>query len=255
MSQVMRKAIVTGTGVGDELKAKNYEMSTPFGTVLCQFAVYDETEVVFLSRHGLHHSVPPHKINYRANMYALHKLGVNDIYSICAVGSMNPDYGPGSIVELTDYIDFTMHRDNTYYDGEFFDRVTHLDTTEPFCHTLRRLFRENWKGKEIQSNGVYVCTEGPRFETAAEIRMFRRMGGDVVGMTTATEAALAKELGMCYQPYAVVSNWATGIDGMHSKTEILMTMRENRQALIKTFVQVFQSKEEEHCDCTRMVEL
>ena len=166
-------------------------------------------EVVFLSRHGPGHDIAPHRINYRANLRALRDAGVERICAVAAVGGIAPGLGPGTVVVPDQIIDYTVSRDRTFFEE---GRVVHVDLTHPYTPALRdRLLRgESAAGVAVHDGGTYGVTEGPRFETAAEIDRMERDGCTVVVMTAMPEAALARELGMEYAACAVVSNAAAG---------------------------------------------
>ena len=165
--------------------------------------------VVFLSRHGPDHAIAPHRINYRANVRALRDAGVGRIFAVAAVGGIAPGLEPGAIVVPDQIVDYTVSRTNTFFEH---GRVVHVDMTHPYTPGLRnRLLRgAAVAGIEVHDGGVYGATEGPRFETKAEIDRMERDGCAVVGMTAMPEAALARELGMEYAACAVVSNAAAG---------------------------------------------
>lgn len=219
-------AVIGGTGLESLLEgAEEIRIGTPYGLPPpLSVGEVQEKPVVFLPRHGLQHSVAPHKVNYRANIYALHKLGVKRIISTNAVGAINLDFKVGDLVVPHDLIDFTKRRMLTFFDEA---PVTHVDFTEPYCPEIRKTLalkaRENFDS--VWDQAVYVCTEGPRFETPAEIRMFRAFGCDVVGMTAIPEAALARELGMCYAALCFVSNMAAGIGSRITSQEVVKTSK------------------------------
>lgn len=167
-------------------------------------------EVVFLPRHGKRHTVPPHTINYRVNIWALHKLGVERVFVTTSCGSTNPRMRPGELVLLTQFMDFTKCRPQTFYDR---DGVVHIDVAEPYCPELRSVLAKA-AGKlslKVHPSATYACTEGPRFETRAEIKALRSLGSDLVGMTSVPECILARELEMCYAAVGIVTNFAAGI--------------------------------------------
>lgn len=191
------------------------EVDTPYGkSPEILSGKLEGRKVAFMPRHGEKHSNPPHKINYRANLWALHDLGVEKIIATTAVGSLNREIEPGEFVLLDQFLDFTKKRPLTYYDGEG-GEVVHIDMTDPYCPELRKIIYNTSKemGISLHRSGTYVCTEGPRFETRAEIEMFRKLGGNVVGMTNVPESVLARELEMCYSTISVVTNFAAGITG------------------------------------------
>ncbi len=208
--------ILGGSGLYDIkgfiLKQKK-KITTPFGKPSGQYHIgkIGKADIIFLPRHGNHHNIPPHMINYRANIWGFKKLGVERILSISAVGGIKKGLKPGDIVILDQIIDITKTRKSTFYDGK--DGVVHIDFTEPFCPELHKILRK--AGKRIKVNvktgGTYVAVEGPRLETAFEIKSFSLLGGDVVGMTAMPEASLARELEICYSGLFVVANYAAGI--------------------------------------------
>ena len=201
--------IIGGTGVyeivtmGDEIDKQ--VLKTPYGysPEVSIFKLHGK-EVAFMPRHTKGHSNPPHMVNYRANIYAMKKIGVERIIATNAVGSLDLSVKPGDFLIPNDFLDFTKTRAFTFYDT----KTVHIDITEPYCHDLRNYLISSG---EVTPDGVYVCTEGPRFETAAEIAMFKQLGGSVVGMTGIPEAILARELEMCYASICMVSNYAASI--------------------------------------------
>jgi 5'-methylthioadenosine phosphorylase len=195
--EVVRREIVR-TPYGDPSGAITY------GTIRGQ-------EVAFLARHGYGHTIPPHKVNYRANMWALAQAKVKYIVAVASVGGIRRDMGPGVLAIPDQIVDYTHGRCHTYFEGN--DRsVVHVDFTHPYCEPLReRLARAAAEaGEPILQGGTYAATQGPRLESAAEINRLERDGADMVGMTGMPEAALARELGLCYAAIAVVVNYAAG---------------------------------------------
>ncbi|MCM5569181.1 S-methyl-5'-thioinosine phosphorylase [Burkholderiaceae bacterium FT117] len=186
---------------------------TPWGDPSCAltFGELDGREIVFLARHGYGHTIAPHEINYRANVWALRDAGVEGVVSVATVGGIGSEYGPGAIVVADQIVDYTHGRRGTYFDGPN-QPVTHIDFTEPYDRALRaRLLAAAARaGETAIDGGVYGCTQGPRLETAAEIRRLARDGCDLVGMTGMPEAALARELDLPYAALCVVANHAAG---------------------------------------------
>ena len=210
-------AIIGGTGLGKlaELKVARYQsINTPYGLPSADFVIGEiqNKPVVFLARHGNPHAIAPHKINYRANIWALKQLGVEDIIAVAAVGGITPQMVPAHIAIPNQIIDYTYAREHTFYDNED-GQVTHIDFTEPYSQQLRErlILIASSINLPISSTATYGCTQGPRLETAAEITRMLRDGCDLVGMTGMPEAVLAKELGMAYAAVAVVANWGAGI--------------------------------------------
>ena len=209
-------AIIGGTGL-TSLKdleiTKREVVHTPYGEpsgplthgVLCG------KTVVFLARHGYGHNIPPHKINYRANIWALRHVGVERVLAVAAVGGIHPDLPPQRLAIPDQIIDYTWSRKNTYFEEEL-NEVVHVDFTRPYDEKLRRLLIEACRkaGVDFCDFGTYGATQGPRLETAAEIDRLERDGCTMVGMTGMPEAALAREQGMAYASCAVSVNWAAG---------------------------------------------
>jgi 5'-methylthioinosine phosphorylase len=167
--------------------------------------------VVFLARHGYGHTIPPHQVNYRANIWALQQQNPRYVVSVASVGGIRPDMTPGTLAVPHQLIDYSWGRDSTFFSGVD-ESVVHIDFTHPYCDAARRrLVRAAAAaGEPIVDGGVYAATQGPRLETAAEVNRLERDGADMVGMTGMPEAALARELGLCYAAIAVVVNHAAG---------------------------------------------
>ncbi len=209
-------AIIGGTGLTQlaNLEITHRQvMRTPYGepSGAITFGRLRQHEVMFLARHGYGHTIPPHEVNYRANLWALREQGATRIVSVASVGGIRADLSPGVIVLPDQMIDYTYGRAFTYFDGR--DRpVTHIDFTYPYDPELRRqILDAARRANEIcRDGGVYAATQGPRLETAAEINRLERDGADIVGMTGMPEASLAKELGLSYAAIAVVVNDAAG---------------------------------------------
>ena len=168
-------------------------------------------DVAFIARHGYGHSIPPHAVNYRANVWALHSLGVRRAVSVASVGGIRADMKPGAIAVPHQVLDYTWGRKHTFFDGPD-QAVTHVDFTHPYCEELRAalLRAAGAAGLAVVTDGVYAATQGPRLESAAEIDRLERDGADLVGMTGMPETGLAREIGLCYATVAVIVNWAAG---------------------------------------------
>ena len=193
--------------------ARREVVRTPYGEPSgpLTFGRVGSQDVVFVARHGYGHTIPPHLVNYRANMHALQTVGVTQIVSIASVGGIRDDLGPGTLVVPHQIIDYTWGREMTFQLGGE-GAVIHVDFTEPYDAGVRKLLLDvaHRIGEEVIDGSVYATTQGPRLETAAEIARMRGDGADLVGMTGMPEAALARELQLPYAALCVVSNWAAG---------------------------------------------
>ena len=247
-------ALIGGTGVEKLILSSKSEVTidTPYGSVDLEAGQIGETDMVFLKRHGDKHNVPPHAINYRGNIWALKQIGVRKIIATGAVGSIVSDYKIGDIILIDQFLDFTKSRPNTFFEGGA-SGVLHVDVSEPYCSDLRKEIVISGKrlGLNIKNGGIYVCTEGPRFETPAEIRMLRMLGGQLVGMTGVPEVVLARELGMCYASMALVTNEAAGISKEPlTHAEVIATMNMLGETIAKLVEDTCRTLErEQRCYC------
>jgi len=209
-------AVIGGSGLSQlaNLDVSHREvLRTPYGepSGAVTFGQIGGRPVAFLARHGYGHTIPPHEINYRANIWALAKRGAVGIIAVAAVGSIRADLKPGDIVIPDQIIDYTWGRKSTYHEGPECT-LTHIDFTEPYDRSLRErlLVAADVAGVAVSASGVYAVTQGPRLETAAEVNRLERDGADIIGMTGMPEAALAREMGVPYAAIGVVSNHAAG---------------------------------------------
>lgn len=215
----MSIAIIGGTGLTSlqGLEIDHREMvHTPYGEPsgpITHGHLHGQ-EVMFLARHGYGHTIPPHKVNYRANVWALKHLGASRVLAVAAVGGITPAMAPGRIAFPEQIIDYTWSREHTFFDEDL-THVTHVDFTHPYDRDLREQLIAAARSIELDAaeSGTYGATQGPRLETAAEIQRLRRDGCDLVGMTGMPETVLARELGLAYAASAVVANWAAGVGG------------------------------------------
>jgi 5'-methylthioinosine phosphorylase len=209
-------AIIGGSGLTrlSTLEVVRREVArTPYGepSGALIFGRLCEQPVVFLARHGYGHTIPPHQVNYRANIWALREAKASAIVSVASVGGIRPDFGPGALVVPDQIIDYTWGRTSTFFEGD--DKpVHHIDFTHPYDQPLRQriLDAAAAAGEPIFDGGVYAATQGPRLETAAEVNRLERDGADLIGMTGMPEAALVRELGLSYAAINVVANYAAG---------------------------------------------
>ena len=209
-------AIIGGSGL---TKLANLEVSrrlaarTPYGdpsgAITC--GKIGKSDVLFLARHGYGHTIPPHEVNYRANLWALKDAGADSVVSVASVGGIRNDIWPGAILLPHQVIDYTWGRASTFFEGPGAP-VNHIDFTEPYSRVMRArlLNAAAAAGERVTDGGVYAATQGPRLETAAEIHRLKRDGADIVGMTGMPEAALAREIGLEYAALTVVANYAAG---------------------------------------------
>ena len=209
--------IIGGSGLSrlEGIRIEREEIvATPYGhpSAALTFGRLDGAPVVFLPRHGSAHSIPPHRVNYRANLWAMKAAGVERVVGMAAVGGITPPMGPGMLAVPNQLIDYTWGREHTLFEGDL-TGVTHIDFTEPYCGQLRQdlLQAAARIGVSVHDGGTYGATQGPRLESAAEILRMQRDGCDLVGMTGMPEAALARELGLPYAMLAVVVNHAAGM--------------------------------------------
>jgi 5'-methylthioadenosine phosphorylase len=243
-------AIIGGTGVdlrgadSPLTNARDEVVETRWGRTQITHALLDGREIVFLQRHAassldankaVGQAIPPHRVNYRANIAALKKIGATAIFASTAVGALRPEYAPGSLVLLDQFIDMTTQRDKTFFD----DRAVHIDMTEPYCARLRSLLLLTAEDLNIalHAAATYVCTDGPRFETGAEVRAYASWGGDVVGMTGAPECALAREADISYAGVSIVTNLGAGLSAQPlTQAEVLDTMRTTLPQIMQLFL-------------------
>src|SRR5688572_14469195 len=209
-------AIIGGSGLTQlaSLEVGRRRVSrTPYGepSGALTFGKIGRSDVVFLARHGYGHTIAPHEVNYRANLWALKQAGGDEVVSVASVGGIRNDIWPGTLLLPDQVIDYTWGRPSTFFEGPG-SPVNHIDFTEPYSRKLRGriLAAAAAVGERINDGGVYAATQGPRLETAAEINRLERDGADIVGMTGMPEAALAREIDLEYATIAVVANYAAG---------------------------------------------
>lgn len=223
--------IIGGSGLYDPeivRDAREFKIYTPYGRPSDNVVVgtIEGRRVAFIPRHGRGHKIPPHRINYRANIWALKSLGVRWVIAVSAVGSLREDYRPGDIVFPDQFIDMTKSREYTFFEGP---TVAHVSMADPFCPTLRKLLAEAAEeaGIMYHGSGTYVCIEGPRFSTRAESRLWRSFGADIVGMTLVPEVVLAREAQMHYATIAMVTDYDVWAEKPVTAEEVARVMAEN----------------------------
>lgn len=251
----MKLAIIGGTGVYDPgilSNVRKVTIETPYGQAGALIGDFGGQEVLFMTRHGFGHTVPPHMVNYKANIAALKMMGIERVIATSAVGSLNTAMPPGSFVFMDQFIDFAKSEVRTFFDGGEHG-VVHVDYSYPYCPDIRARLANNSQTMGIHAinGGCYVCCDGPRYETPAEIRMFRLLGGDIVGMTSVPEVVLAREAGLCYASIAMVTNWAAGISSEPlAHHEVVEIMESNGERLRKLIMLTFDGlADERRCSC------
>lgn len=254
-------AVIGGSGLyeipGLRSAEKVYD-KTPFGMPSAPIAVgeIEGTQVAFLARHGEGHHISPSEINYRANIYALKRLGIDRVIGVSACGSLREEIAPEDIVIPDQLFDFTKGRDRTFFGGGI---VVHVSVSEPFCPDLsRKLYDSVVKtGTRVHQGGNFITIEGPRFSTKAESETFRYWKMDLVGMTTSPEAFLAREAEMCYSVMALVTDydvWRGDAESV-SVDKIVEVMNKNTKAAIKAIVELSQQLgDEKNCECSQALE-
>jgi len=249
-------AIIGGTGLEFLIEGSTKtRIGTPYGpSPPITIGKVAGKDVAFLPRHGEKHTMPPHKVNYQANIWSLHALGVERILATNAVGGINPKFKPGDFVIPNDLIDFTKNRPTTFYDEA---PVTHIDATNLYCPELRQVLLN--AAKKVMGtawgNAVYLCTEGPRYETPAEIKMFHKLDCDVVGMTGVPEAVLARELEICYATICFVTNMAAGMQKRLTTEEVSKVASKSAANLQQTIKEAIRKvPEKRKCECATSLE-
>ncbi len=243
--------IIGGSGIYNLLDVKeSLKSETPFGVPSSDVEIGElmGRKVAFIPRHGKKHSIPPHMVNYRANIWAMKEAGVEEILGINAVGSLKENLKPGDVVVPDQYIDFTENRKLTFYDGP---DVVHISSADPFCPVMSsELNNSSKKYGPTHMGGTYIVIEGPRFSTRAESKMFRQFA-DIIGMTLVPEISLANELGMCYGMIATVTDYDVWADTPVDAAGVMKTLKENEEKtenIVKDFIQKHTS--ERKCKCS-----
>lgn len=257
---MVKIGFIGGTGVYDPALLSNVSeetVGTSYGTVKVKIGEYKGINVAFLARHGENHAVPPHKINYRANITAMKKIGVERLLATGAVGSLNLEMRPGEFVLVDQFLDFTKNRIQTFFEDSE-SGVVHVDMTDPYCLEFRKIVANAARSLDlsVKTKGTYVCTEGPRFETPAEIKMYSALGGDLVGMTSVPEVVLAREAEICYTTIAMVTNFGAGISPTPlTHAEVIEAMRINNENLKRLVMRTIEIlPQERHCQCQNALE-
>ncbi|MFH1424971.1 MAG: S-methyl-5'-thioadenosine phosphorylase [archaeon] len=247
-------AIIGGTGVYDPGMLKNSKeiaVKTKYGEPSDKITIgeFQGKQIAFLPRHGKKHTIPPHSINFRANIDALKQLGVTHILAPQAVGGMKEETKPGDIVICDQFIDRTWGRQKTFYDH---GQVCHISMADPFCPELRNTLIEQCNALEYSHHpkGTYICVQGPRFSTRAESLLYRQWGCDVIGMTLVPECILAREAQICYASIATVTDYDCWKEGAVTLEEVIKTMKESEEKVKKLLAEVIPKiSKERKCGC------
>ncbi|MFX0135234.1 MAG: HAD-IA family hydrolase [Candidatus Hodarchaeota archaeon] len=242
----------------DQIQNKIKSFKTPYGQT-SEFIIPSEKDpnvknLIILNRHGLQHEISPSQINWRANFWAIkYILHIENIISYAAVGSLNKQFRPGDFVLLDDFVDFSLNRPSFSKNRASTKGVLHADLSTPFCPRLRKAILKAAEVLDIPLNkkGVYLCTEGPRFETPAEIKMFQNFA-DVIGMTIAKESTLAHELGLCYASIAIITNFGCGLtNDPVSYYEIVDLMKDKKDIVEKLILNTTKNINGSACKCQK----
>ncbi len=239
MTRAVTFAVIGGTGL-DKLPGlkitERKPIKTPYGEPSGPLSIgeMEGRQLAFLARHGDDHRIPPHKVNYRANLWALREIGVKRVMAVAAVGGITPEMRPARLVFPDQVIDYTWGREHTYADGSG-DHVQHVDFSHPYTPSLREQFIAAARQLKLDAveSGVYGATQGPRLESIAEVRRMAQDGCDLVGMTGMPEASLARELDLDYACCAVVVNWAAGLGSGDIHAEIEACIEQGMSGLKK----------------------
>jgi 5'-methylthioadenosine phosphorylase len=249
-------AIIGGTGIYDNNLFQEERIiapHTPYGFTSESIVIgkFDDKKIAFLPRHGKGHKIPPHMINYRANIWALKELGVKRIIAPSAVGSLHYDYKPGDILLPDQFIDFTKNRKYSFFDGS---QVCHISMADPFCMDLRKLASDYLtdSGIRFHKKGTYVCIEGPRFSTRSESRIFRDVyHADIIGMTLIPECVLSRESEICYLSISTITDYDVWADQPVSSKDIIETLHKNvetTRTMLSKLIPLIPY-ERTNCDC------
>ena len=257
----VKTAIIGGTGIyhfGEIDESESIEVRTDFGCVPVHVGKLHSRRIAFLARHGQDHSLAPGLIDYRANIAALKKIGVRNIFATACSGSLNPEYRVGDLVLLDQFLDFTKNRQDTFLDGTHGGQVGHIDNTAPYCKSLNELVSKAGKslGVSVKEGAIYCCMEGPRYESSAEIKMLRILKGDLVGQTNYPEVVLAREMEQCYCAVGVVANMAAGIgESALTTSEVVEIMKEKISIIQEVLSKAIEFLDEDRdCECHHLLD-
>jgi 5'-methylthioadenosine phosphorylase len=259
MNENAEIGIFGGTGIYDSGILKNSKeitIDTPYGKTSDSITVgeFNGRNIAFMPRHGKKHTIPPHLINFRANIWAFKKLGVKRIIAPSAVGSLKEEFEPGHFALPSQFIDFTKSRKGTFSED---GKVIHISVADPFCPELQNVILNVTKKEKIQmhENCTYVCIEGPRFSTKSESRFFRTTGADIIGMTLVPECQLAREAQICYVSISTITDYDVWAEKPVTAKEVMETLAKNVEITKKILTLVIdQIPEIKSCSCEKALE-
>ena len=248
--------IFGGTGIYDSgvlQNSKEITIDTPYGKTSDSITIgeFNKKKIAFMPRHGKKHTIPPHMINYRANIWAFKELGVKRIVAPSAVGSLKENFRPGNFALPTQFLDFTKSRETSFSEN---GRVIHISVAEPFCPELQKAIIDSAENQDVilHKNCTYVCIEGPRFSTKAESKFFKSTGADIIGMTLVPECQLAREAQICYVSVSTVTDYDVWAEKPVTAKEVLETLSKNVEKT-KELLRVLIDKipETKSCNCEK----
>jgi 5'-methylthioadenosine phosphorylase len=253
--------VLGGSGFYSLLESvEEVKVDTPYGEPSAAFAVGEVggTKVAFLPRHGKQHQFPPHRVPYRANLWAMKELGVQRVIGPCAAGSLQPHVKVGSFVVCDQLVNVTSGRQDTFYDGP---ETTHISFADPYCPTMREvaLAQGVEQGLDVRDGGTVVVIQGPRFSTRSESQFFRTQGWEVINMTQYPEAALARELELCYLNISLITDYDVGVEGEEvdavTHEEVIRVFQENNEKLRELLFRIVPAlPAERDCPCATALE-
>ena len=259
MDKDVEVGIFGGTGIYDSgllEDAKEVDIDTPYGkpSDTITVGIFKGRKIAFLPRHGKKHSIPPHKINFKANIWAFKELGVTRIIAPSAVGSLKEELEPGHFIIPTQFLDFTKSRDGSFSENQ---RVIHISVADPFCPELQSSILKATENQDLKlhKDCTYVCIEGPRFSTKAESKFYRTIGADIIGMTLVPECQLAREAQICYASISTVTDYDVWAEKPVTAKEVLETLSKNVEKTKKVLTELIDKiPETRSCSCAKALE-
>ncbi|MFM9875197.1 MAG: S-methyl-5'-thioadenosine phosphorylase [Nitrosarchaeum sp.] len=259
MDKDVEIGIFGGTGIYDSGILENPQeitIDTPFGkpSDTITVGIFKGRKIAFLPRHGKKHAIPPHLINYKANIWAFKELGITRIIAPSAVGSLKEEIEPGHFALPTQFLDFTKSRSGSFSEN---GRVIHISVAEPFCPELQSTIIKITKEQNIKihKDCTYVCIEGPRFSTKAESKFYRSTGADIIGMTLVPECQLAREAQMCYASISTVTDYDVWAEKPVTAKEVMETLSKNVDRIKKILTDLIsQIPKTRNCSCSKALE-